>query len=271
MKSFFKILHLVLLDGFYLIGCYFAWILPYSRHPEKYPLALRYKRTRKLIMRICRHMHINFEVTGMEVLSSSPRCLIVANHQSVLDIVCAVSASEKPVSFIAKKELRKVPFVGRIIHSINGGFLDRKDAKQAVRLFRTITETLKKEDIRYIIYPEGTRCKAGLDKGEMLAYHGGSFKIAYRAKTPLLVLSEFGTFRPIGNTKFQKSYLVQMKFHPLIAREEFASLSTNDLAAKAEEMTRTDLKEVFVPRDDAYYAENLHKKKPAPFPFKEAA
>ncbi len=75
--------------------------------------------------------------------------------------------------FIAKKEIRRIPFLRVWMHFIQCLFLDRSDIKQGMKTILQAIEQIKK-GYSIFISPEGTRNHGK----EMLPFKEGSFKIA---------------------------------------------------------------------------------------------
>ena len=98
----FKFLRLVLLCGPRILWDYFAWMLRYSRHPERYPFEVRYAAARKLIVKTIKRFRLNMQVEGLEYLNSQKGpFVLVANHQSMMDVLVLVAISERPLTFIS--------------------------------------------------------------------------------------------------------------------------------------------------------------------------
>ena len=66
-------------------------------------------------------------------------------------------------------------------------FLDREDIKQGLKTILQAADYVK-SGISVCIFPEGTRNK-NADETEMLPFHDGSFKIAARAKSPIIPIA----------------------------------------------------------------------------------
>ena len=129
-------------------------------------------------------------VYGLENLPEDGAMLFVSNHQSNFDIPLLLSAIPVPKGFIAKKELENVPFITKWMKHIKCLFMDRDDMKQSMQI---IIEGIKqlKEGYSMVIFPEGTRSKGG----PMGEFKAGSFKLATKAKVPVVPLTIDGTYR----------------------------------------------------------------------------
>ncbi|MCQ2794285.1 MAG: 1-acyl-sn-glycerol-3-phosphate acyltransferase [Bacilli bacterium] len=215
--------------GPYLIYCYFAWILRYSRHPEKYPFAKRYARFKKLANYAMKIAHPNLFVQNGEYLKQYDHPFLgVANHRYYLDPFFLAYISNFPVSFIAKKEVEKIPFVGRVFKSIDGRFIDREDLLGQIRLFKEIAERLKKGDLAYFIFPEGTRMKQH-EQCATLPYKDGSLKLAYWANVDVVYAAHLGTETIFDAPVNHKKKPIVFHFFPPIKNKDLLSKKTTEV------------------------------------------
>lgn len=245
--------------GVRLIFSYFLWLARYARHPEKRPIELRYKKVRSLSTDLCSKLHIDIKEKGKEWIDSlSGSNLIVMNHLSVLDIVLLIAYSEKPLVFIAKKEVAKMPFVGKCLTTIDGYFLDREDPKQAVRLFMKVGKQLREKGGNVVVYPEGTRLKQPFLPTQ--EFHAGSFKLVEWGQANLLRVASFGSFRPLSKSQSERSFPVEITFFPLVKYEDMKGKSTQELAASSHELIAKEVAS-FQKYDEEFYAKGLNEKK----------
>ena len=260
MKKFLKRTRIGFIGGIYLMWCYFTWIVPYSNHPEKYPLEKRYKKARKLVTFIMKNLKAEVRLTNRPVMDNDPK-LFVCNHVDMFDPLFLVAFSPKPICFISKIENEKVPFVGRILKAMGALFIDRNDPRQAIRIFQQAQKIIEDNAAHICIFPEGTRNRHPYEK-EPIEFHPGSFKIAQRGKIPVIPVSVFGTDGLLNNDLLHRHYLVQYRFFDKIDPSYFASKKTTDLA---EDCHKIIVEEFLKQRetDRAYYANKEYKgKKP---------
>ena len=60
---------------------------------------------RKEILFVLRRFHIEVNKQGFEVLSEAKRpSLVISNHYSLMDPVMLIASSERPITFLSKKE-----------------------------------------------------------------------------------------------------------------------------------------------------------------------
>ena len=126
-------------------------------------------------------------ILGLEKVPTDRAVLFVGNHRSIFDIILAGSLILYPVGFVAKKELRNSP-IALIMEEIHCLFLDREDPRQGLKTILTAIDYVK-DGISMFIFPEGTRCKV---EGTFLPFHAGSFKIATKAKVPVVPVTLVG-------------------------------------------------------------------------------
>ena len=126
-------------------------------------------------------------ILGLKNVPTDRAVLFVANHRSIFDIILAGSLIRYPVGFVAKKELKNSPIV-LIMEEIHCLFLDREDPRQGLKTILTAIDYVK-DGISMFIFPEGTRCKV---EGTFLPFHAGSFKIATKAKVPVIPVTIVG-------------------------------------------------------------------------------
>ncbi len=129
---------------------------------------------------LCTRVHVE----GRENIPDKTAVLYIANHLSIFDIVMTYPYFKGTTGYIAKKELKKIPLLNFWMELIECEFLDRSSLKAG---FKMITNSIEKihNGISIFIFPEGTRSKTG----EMAEFKGGSFKIATKAKCPIVPIS----------------------------------------------------------------------------------
>ncbi len=257
MAKLFKYLRIFFLVGWRVIVDYFRYILPMSRHPERYALTKRYNEVRSTIVAVLRHLKLDIRVPELRHTRQRP-CVYVCNHVGALDPLIFIAQSEHPVTFVGKKEARKIPVVGRIIRILDGVFLDRDDPFQAVRCFQTVKKKMA-EGWSYCIFPEGTREK-GEHLGHPLPFHPGSFKIGYMAKSDIVLAATFGSFHAFSGEWGNRSSLVQIRIVETLAYEDYKDRKTVELASYTEEKLALPIL-TLVQEDKSYIRAGSNKRK----------
>lgn len=129
-------------------------------------------------------------------VETSPRndfsvpALFVANHRSFYDIPALVGAIPTNLRFLAKKEVRKIPFLGLYAAAMGMVFIDRGDS-EASRVSVDLMSELLEDGASMASYPEGTRSRTG----ELLPFKTGSFVAAIKAGVPIVPVGISGSER----------------------------------------------------------------------------
>jgi len=103
---------------------------------------------------------------GREKLPKGVPLIIVANHQSMYDIVSIVWFMRRwHPKFVSKKELGKgIPSVSFNLRHGGSVLIDRKDPKQSIPVIKGLSEYIEKYKRSAVIFPEGTRSRNGQPK-----------------------------------------------------------------------------------------------------------
>ena len=115
--------------------------------------------------------------------------IFCANHQSNYDIIAMYRAAIKPIYFIAKKELKNLPFIGWYVSAIGMIFIDRSDREKAMKSMKEAGQLIKSgKDV--ITFPEGTRSRTG----ELKMFKRGSFIIAKNSNIKIVPVGISGSY-----------------------------------------------------------------------------
>ncbi|WP_086304453.1 lysophospholipid acyltransferase family protein [Campylobacter devanensis] len=82
--------------------------------------------------------------------------MIIANHQSMLDIMALEEIHPANICWIAKKEIEDLPFFGNIIRVPKMISVDRKDPRSLPKIIKLAKERISEGRV-IAIFPEGTR------------------------------------------------------------------------------------------------------------------
>jgi 1-acyl-sn-glycerol-3-phosphate acyltransferase len=153
-----------------------------------------------------------FTVTGAENIPERGGFCLVANHNSIFDIVLLLASVGRPFGFIAKKELALVPLLNLWILLLGGLFIDRKNLRQAVGAIDEGIRRIKNGDVM-VIFPEGTR---GKGQG-MLPFKSGALKLATKAGAPIVPVAIGGAYEVFEKDRRVHSSPVSARFAPPVA------------------------------------------------------
>ncbi|ABK82162.1 1-acyl-sn-glycerol-3-phosphate acyltransferase [Campylobacter fetus] len=93
------------------------------------------------------------EVVGKPIDEAN---LIIINHQSVLDIIVMEEIHPANLSWIAKKEIGKIPIIGKILTIPKMIPIDRKDPRSLPKLIKDVKDRVDNNRV-VAMFPEGTR------------------------------------------------------------------------------------------------------------------
>ncbi len=110
--------------------------------------------------------------------------VFVSNHQSGLDILAHLVAIDVPFGFVAKQELKKVPFIGLALRFSASLFVDRSTARKAVKSMHEAAERIKGGN-SVLIYPEGRRTWST----QTAPFLKGAFQLATKAGVPIVPIA----------------------------------------------------------------------------------
>ena len=171
------------------------------------------------------------KVIGVENIDPKQAYVVVLNHQSMVDIL---SIYNLPLIFkwVSKKEVYRIPLVGRLLLMHGDIVINRASAKEAMQLVHTRGMEWLKKGASVSIFPEGTRSK----DGEIHNFKAGAFILAKDAGVPILPIVLDGT-----STLVRKGWMINwknvitIKVLPPIPAEEVASRDIKDVMAQVKE------------------------------------
>ncbi len=126
---------------------------------------------------------------GMHHVKSGQNYIIMANHQSALDIPLLFVSLPLQIRMMAKKSLFRIPIFGWALQL--GGYIkiDRTNREQAISSMSAAAERITREGVSVVIFPEGTRSS----DATLLDFKKGGFMFALQTGLPILPVSINGT------------------------------------------------------------------------------
>ncbi len=117
--------------------------------------------------------------------------LFMSNHQSHYDIPTIYCTLPIFTMFLAKKELRKIPFLGWAMWVVGFVFIDRKKREEAFKAIEEAARQFVEGKRSIVIFPEGTRSK----DGNIAQFKKGGFHLAVQAKAKIIPIGIWGTIK----------------------------------------------------------------------------
>jgi len=126
---------------------------------------------------------------GLERLDPAQSYVFMSNHVSNLDPPILVPLIPRRTSVLVKKELFRVPILGRAMRMADLVAVDRRDRDAAIASVRAGAAVVR-SGLNMTVYPEGTRspdCR-------LLPFKKGPFYLAEEAGAPIVPVTILGTF-----------------------------------------------------------------------------
>ncbi|MDC6450961.1 lysophospholipid acyltransferase family protein [Pseudomonadales bacterium] len=124
---------------------------------------------------------IGVQTTGKEHIKQGQSYVIVANHQSLLDIYLLYGYLSTDVKWVMKQELRAVPILGLACEMMGHVIVDRSNTASALASMERARERIK-DGMSVIFFAEGTRSRSG----ELKPFKKGAFRMAQELNLPIL-------------------------------------------------------------------------------------
>ncbi len=176
---------------------------------------------------LCAWGRVHITLSGTELLPQDSRFLLVCNHRSMYDpIVKAHRLRDYNISFLSKPSNLALAGIGRLAWGAGFLAIDRENDREALKAILQAADYLKRGVCSIAVYPEGTRTKTG----RLGAFHPGSFKIAQRAKAPVVIAAVQGTEQVHKNFPFRRTQ-VQLDILDVIPAEQVKAMNTQELSA----------------------------------------
>jgi len=174
-------------------------------------------------------------VSGVDRVDWSRPCLLVANHQSWIDIPVLFRSVPAPLRFLAKQELARVPFLGGYIRSMGMVFVDRRDPRRAKASVDRVAASLR-EGAAIVSFPEGTRSA----DGRVGRFKSGAFDAVLAAGVDVVPVGIVGAGRVLPRDGFRvRPGRIEVRFGAPIPTRDLERSDRAELARRAEEAVRS--------------------------------
>lgn len=158
------------------------------------------------------------EVSGLEKLPREGRMVLVCNHISLLDPVALVKVFRKSqLAFISKRENQTFPIVNYLMQGVNCQLLNRENDREALTVILKCIDLIKADACSIAVFPEGYTSL----NGHLQPFRNGVFKIAQRAKVPVVVCTLEGTRDIFRNFLHLRRTRVILKLVDTVSPEDF--------------------------------------------------
>jgi 1-acyl-sn-glycerol-3-phosphate acyltransferase len=176
-------------------------------------------------------------IEGREKVRREAAYVIVANHQSLLDILVLFRLFVH-FKWVSKIENFRVPFIGWNM-SLNRYIKLRRGSQESVaRMMRACERTLA-EGSSVVMFPEGTRSS----DGRLRAFKPGAFTLAQRSRVPILPIVIEGTANALPKRGFvlQGRHAIRVRVLDEIPHARFAGAPVEVVTQAVRELFATAL------------------------------
>ena len=177
------------------------------------------------------------KVSGREKIRPEATYVMVANHQSFLDILVLFRLFSH-FKWVSKLENFRVPFIGWNMTLNRYVRLRRGDKQSIAEMMEACAATLA-EGNSIMMFPEGTRSP----DGRMRAFKHGAFTLALENGVPLLPILVEGTANALPKRGFvlQGRHPISVRVLDEIPHEEFAGLPVEAVTQRVWELFAKEL------------------------------
>lgn len=147
------------------------------------------------------------EYSGVDKIKPDTTYVLVANHQSLADIL-VLYGMHRQYKWVSKKSIARVPFVGWNMLLNQYVLLERGDMKSIKHMMQACRAWLQKGS-SVMIFPEGTRS----GDGRLQSFRDGAFKLSLECNAPLVPIVIDGTreLLPKGTTALNFKQRIRLK------------------------------------------------------------
>lgn len=151
-----------------------------------------FRRTWAKFQRFC----IGYKIEQIGEFKSEAN-MIILNHQSILDIIALEETHPANLCWIAKKEIGKIPIIGKILSLPKMIAVDRENPRDLVRIVREVEDRVANNRV-IAIFPEGTRRKGK----KLLKFQSGAKVIAEKLNLKVQPIVLVGTKEIMDSHEF---------------------------------------------------------------------
>lgn len=175
--------------------------------------------------------HSEVEVIGQEKLPKDEAVVFIANHQGAMDIPVMLGYIDKPLTFVAKIELAKIPLLSDWMKMLQCTFMDRKSPRASVKAIHDAVDGVKR-GYSQMIFPEGTRSRGGPHH----EFKAGSFKLAFMAEATIVPVTIDGTWHLLEEKGDIRPGKIKVTIHDPIVTRGMSKEEMHALPPKVEEI-----------------------------------
>ena len=182
---------------------------------------------------------VRVKVRGTQNIDPNGSYIFVANHQSIYDIPLVYGWLDNNFKWIMKKELRRLPLIGKTCALMGHIFIDRSNPMRAKQSLEIAKQNLKQGNLSIFLFPEGTRTR----DGQLLHFKRGAFTIARDIHLPIVPITINGAYDALPKgLHYITPGTIEMIIHQPIDTTQLSYENLNDLIKQVKTTIQTTLK-----------------------------
>lgn len=236
-------IYLALLVLFVLTLLIMSAVVDQEKEQEAYGRVYGFM-THQLVGVALQLLGIKVRITGLEKVPQTRSFLLVSNHFHNLDPIFFLHTMPRlSMGFVSKRENATMPIVGNFMHKLRCPMLNRENDREALKAILSAVKILKDGQCMGV-FPEGYTSP----DGKLHDFRNGVFKIAQKAKVPVLVCTLHGTHRFVYRLLheggwYRRNITIGVHVLELIEPEEFDHVPTVQLGNRIHALMAADLEE----------------------------
>ena len=181
---------------------------------------------------------LDLNVKGEDNLWAQRPCVFVFNHQSKADVVIMAKLIRRDIAGVGKKEIRKIPVIGRVMEMGGVVLIDRENSGSAIEAMAPLVNAIRDDGKCVVLAPEGTRTVSP----RLGAFKKGAFHLAMQAGVPIvpIVIRNALDVAPKGDFVFRAA-TVDVEVLPPVETSNWSTDTIDEHVAEVRGMFLTAL------------------------------
>ncbi|KAJ2162176.1 1-acylglycerol-3-phosphate O-acyltransferase [Coemansia sp. RSA 552] len=167
---------------------------------------------------------VTVDVDGAEHLKHARArpCILVANHQSLLDTVWLAWVLPRRAVVVANMTIARLPVLGWFMRLAGNIFVRQGDSQSIRALFDSSLHCLEHEATSVVMFPEGRRNPS--ESGSLLEFKKGAFYLAYSTHAPIIPVAVQCTHSLYSwaGCRFRRNCVIRVRVLPPVPTQNLA-------------------------------------------------
>lgn len=157
---------------------------------------------------------LRLEVSGRERTRPGAPCVLIGNHQSLIDLFIYGSLYPPGTVLIGKREVAWIPLFGLVFVATGNILIDRRDRAHSIAGLDKAVGAVRSRGANVWIFPEGTRNAGGERIGP---FKKGAFHVAVAAQVPIvpIVVPPIGRFVDTAGKRIRRAAIPVRVLEPV--------------------------------------------------------